>query len=65
MRWMDRHGRALPLDAIFAVFQLRAQRRAALALGRVIQRRQQRAANDIGVVITKTAQGTTIREDPQ
>ena len=60
MRWLDRRGHPLPLDPIFAEFLLQSQRRAGLAMGRILHARQLRWRNDeIPIVLTRDGLGTT------
>lgn len=63
MRWLDRHGRPLPLEPIFATWRLQSQRRAAATLGRIMQNRQRHALEDRGIVIVRDRSGTRQWED--
>lgn len=59
MRWCDRHGTPLPLDAVFAQLHLNAQKRAGLAVSHVLQKRARRAAvNETQVLLVRDRSGT-------
>lgn len=59
MRWLDRRGRPLPLDPIFAELHLNMQKRAGLAVSHLLQRRARREAKAERVMIqVRNATGT-------
>lgn len=64
MRWLDRHGRPLPLDDVFDALLQRTKQRAGGMTSRVIQRRHRRASEtDVPVLLVRTANGTRVYEE--